>query len=52
MSEPIRVLAAGSLRHAMPEIAAAFERASGIAASLTFGPAGLAPGSQKAPFWR
>lgn len=41
MSEAIRVLAAGSLRHAMPEIAAAFEKASGVSVSLTLGPAGL-----------
>lgn len=41
MTEPIQVLAAGSLRHAMPEIAAAFEQATGIAVSLSLGPAGL-----------
>lgn len=41
MNEAIRVLAAGSLRHAMPEIAAAFERDAGILVSLTLGPAGL-----------
>lgn len=41
MNEAIRVLAAGSLRHAMPEIAAAFERDAGIPVSLTLGPAGL-----------
>ena len=41
MSEAIRVLAAGSLRHAMPEIAAAFERDAGIPVSVTLGPAGL-----------
>jgi len=41
MIEAVRVLAAGSLRHAMPEIADAFEKASGIAVSLTLGPAGL-----------
>ncbi len=41
MNEAIRVLAAGSLRHALPEIATAFERDTGIPLSLTFGPAGL-----------
>lgn len=41
MNETIRVLAAGSLRHAMPEIAAAFERDTGILVSLTLGPGGL-----------
>jgi molybdate transport system substrate-binding protein len=41
MNEAIRMLAAGSLRHAMPEIAAAFERDAGILVSLTLGPAGL-----------
>lgn len=41
MSDTIRVLAAGSLRHAMPDIAAAFEKDTGIAVSLTLGPAGL-----------
>ena len=41
MNEVIRVLAAGSLRHVMPEITAAFERDTGIPVSLTLGPAGL-----------
>lgn len=41
MNEVIRVLAAGSLRRVMPEIAAAFERDTGIPVSLTLGPAGL-----------
>ena len=41
MSEAIHVLAAGSLRHAMPEITAAFEKASGVSVSVTLGPAGL-----------
>jgi len=37
----VRVFSAGSLRHAMPEIAAAFEEETGIAVSLELGPAGL-----------
>jgi len=37
----VRVFSAGSLRHAMPEIAAAFEEGTGIAVSLELGPAGL-----------
>lgn len=41
MTKPIRVLAAGSLRHALPEIAAAFEKTTGVAVSLSLGPAGL-----------
>ncbi|WP_448955934.1 molybdate ABC transporter substrate-binding protein [Labrys neptuniae] len=41
MADFVRVLAAGSLRHALPEIAAAFEAASGIAVSVSLGPAGL-----------
>lgn len=41
MNETIRVLAAGSLRHALPIIAAAFERDTGILVPLTLGPAGL-----------
>lgn len=41
MGKAVRVLAAGSLRHAMPEIAAAFEKDTGIPVSLTLGPAGL-----------
>ncbi|WP_370673564.1 molybdate ABC transporter substrate-binding protein [Pleomorphomonas sp. PLEO] len=38
---PIRVLAAGSLRHALPAIIEAFGAETGIAASLSLGPAGL-----------
>lgn len=38
---PIRVLAAGSLRHALPAIIEAFNHETGLTASLTLGPAGL-----------
>ena len=38
---PIRVLAAGSLRHALPAIIEAFGDETGLAASLSLGPAGL-----------
>ena len=38
---PIRVLAAGSLRHALPAIIEAFNDETGLAASLSLGPAGL-----------
>lgn len=41
MCDRVRVLAAGSLRHALPEIAAAFEKAGGTAVSISLGPAGL-----------
>ncbi|WP_439628428.1 molybdate ABC transporter substrate-binding protein [Shinella sp.] len=41
MAEPIKVLSAGSLRHAFPEIIAAFGRTTGIVVSLSLGPAGL-----------
>ncbi|GAA4177773.1 molybdate ABC transporter substrate-binding protein [Shinella granuli] len=41
MAEPVRILAAGSLRHALPDIAAAFEETTGIPVSLSLGPAGL-----------
>lgn len=41
MNEAIRVLAAGSLRHALPEIASAFEKAGGTGVSISLGPAGL-----------
>lgn len=41
MTEPVHVLSAGSMRHAFPAIIAAFEQATGIAVSLTLGPAGL-----------
>ncbi|MCT7662895.1 molybdate ABC transporter substrate-binding protein [Shinella kummerowiae] len=41
MRDVVRVLSAGSLRHAMPEITAAFEEGTGIAVSLELGPAGL-----------
>lgn len=41
MNEVVRVLAAGSLRHALPEIAAAFEETTGVTVSLSLGPAGL-----------
>ncbi|AOF92607.1 substrate-binding domain-containing protein [Sinorhizobium sp. RAC02] len=39
MNDVVRILAAGSLRYAMPEIAAAFEKTTGV--SLLLGPAGL-----------
>lgn len=38
---PIRILAAGSLRHALPAILKAFNDETGLAASLSLGPAGL-----------
>ncbi|WP_026792884.1 substrate-binding domain-containing protein [Pleomorphomonas oryzae] len=38
---PIRVFAAGSLRHALPAIIEAFNDETGLAASLSLGPAGL-----------
>lgn len=38
---PIRVLAAGSLRHALPAIIEAFSAETGLVASLFLGPAGL-----------
>lgn len=38
---PIRVLAAGSLRYAFPAIIEAFRAETGLAASLSLGPAGL-----------
>ena len=41
MTQPVHVLSAGSMRHAFPAIIAAFEQATGIAVSLTLGPAGL-----------
>lgn len=41
MVDVVRVLAAGSLRHAMPEIAAAFEQEAGVDVLLELGPAGL-----------
>jgi molybdate transport system substrate-binding protein len=41
MTETIKVLAAGSLRHAFPAIIGVFEQATGIAISLSLGPAGL-----------
>jgi molybdate transport system substrate-binding protein len=41
MNEVVRVLAAGSLRHALPEIAAAFDKTTGVTVSLSLGPAGL-----------
>lgn len=41
MTEGIRILAAGSLRHALPDIADAFREAAGIPVSVSLGPAGL-----------
>jgi molybdate transport system substrate-binding protein len=41
MSQSVNVTSAGSLRHAFPQIIAAFANASGVAVSLTLGPAGL-----------
>ncbi|MFS8050028.1 molybdate ABC transporter substrate-binding protein [Rhizobium sp. BR 314] len=41
MSDTVRVLSAGSLRHAFPAIIEAFGEETGIAVSLTLGPAGL-----------
>lgn len=38
---PVRILAAGSLRHALPAIIEAFNRETGLTASLSLGPAGL-----------
>ncbi|MFS8054086.1 molybdate ABC transporter substrate-binding protein [Rhizobium sp. BR 317] len=44
MTEPVRVLSAGSMRHAFPAVVSAFEQVTGIAVSLTLGPAGLLRG--------
>jgi molybdate transport system substrate-binding protein len=41
VEDPIRVLAAGSLRNAFADIIGAFTTASGLAVSADFGPAGL-----------
>lgn len=41
MADTVKVLSAGSLRHAFPDIIAAFGRETGIAISLSLGPAGL-----------
>lgn len=41
MPDPIRLLSAGSLRHALPPIITAFEDAGGGPVALTLGPAGL-----------
>lgn len=41
MKHPLKVLSAGSLRHAFPAIIATFGEASGFNVSLTLGPAGL-----------
>ncbi len=41
MTEPVRVLSAGSMRHAFPAMIEAFGQATGIAVSLSLGPAGL-----------
>lgn len=38
---PVRILAAGSLRHALPAIIEAFKTETGLTASLSLGPAGL-----------
>lgn len=40
-SSPIRILAAGSLRHALPLIVDAFTAETGLPVSLSLGPAGL-----------
>ncbi|NEI73964.1 molybdate ABC transporter substrate-binding protein [Rhizobium lusitanum] len=41
MTNAVQVLSAGSLRHAFPALIGAFGQESGIAISLTLGPAGL-----------
>lgn len=41
MTDPIRLFSAGSLRHALPPIIAAFAAAGGAPVALTLGPAGL-----------
>lgn len=41
MGDTIRILSAGSLRHAMPELVDIFRQTTGIASSLALGPAGL-----------
>lgn len=41
MMQPVKVLSAGSMRHAFPAIIEAFGQATGIAVSLSLGPAGL-----------
>jgi len=41
MSDIVQVLSAGSLRHAMPEMAGAFEQAASTHVSISLGPAGL-----------
>jgi molybdate transport system substrate-binding protein len=41
MTEPVKILSAGSMRHAFPAIIAAFGQATGIVVSLSLGPAGL-----------
>lgn len=41
MTDVVKVLSAGSLRHAFPALIEAFTAASGIAVSLSLGPAGL-----------
>lgn len=41
MSDPVQLLSAGSMRHAFPAIVMAFKQQSGIAVSLSLGPAGL-----------
>lgn len=41
MNDAVHVLSAGSLRHAFPAIIEAFGQETGIAVSLTLGPAGL-----------
>lgn len=41
MTDPVRVLSAGSMRYAFPSIIHAFEQQTGIAVSLALGPAGL-----------
>ncbi|MFS8113191.1 molybdate ABC transporter substrate-binding protein [Rhizobium jaguaris] len=41
MTEAVQVLSAGSMRHAFPAIIEAYTEATGIAVSLSLGPAGL-----------
>jgi len=41
MNQSVKVLSAGSLRHAFPAIIAAFKEVRGVDVSLTLGPAGL-----------
>jgi molybdate transport system substrate-binding protein len=41
MGDPVRILSAGSLRHAMPEIVDVFSQSTGVAVSVVLGPAGL-----------